>query len=352
MPLIYQSPAQANVVFEALSNTVSPATTAFRAAVAYVTREGARRLVEELSARIGPTWPAIPKTIVTCFDFGTTEPGALEYLQNNGFEVRIANLGADGAIRIMSNPSSFHPKVYLAPDDVTVHAVIGSANLSRRALSVNTEAVTAVDLDPADAEATWTEIAANSVELTPELLQAYRDVRPQQRVAPPPDEPPVPPPAPPGALPVFRDVVEAGGVNPAEHQAFWVEVGGPSGGSGNQLELPRRAQRFFGYDFDDYDDDHHTIGHPVLTVGAAQWNDRPLTWHGNNRMERINLPTTAQSGLVYAHQVVLFQRSGASFELTVAAPGSARAERWREESAAAGTLYRFSGGSTRLCGLI
>src|SRR5438105_2438567 len=115
MPLIYQSPAQANVVFEALSNAASPGTTAFRAAVAYVTREGARRLVDELATRVGPSWLAIPKTLVTCFDFGTTEPGALEYLQDNGFEVRIANLGADGAIRIMSNPSSFHPKVYLAP---------------------------------------------------------------------------------------------------------------------------------------------------------------------------------------------------------------------------------------------
>lgn len=352
MPLIYQSPVQANVVFEALSSIAGPGTTSFQAAVAYVTREGARRLVDELAARIGSTWPAVPKTLVTCFDFGTTEPGALEFLQGAGFEVRIANLGADGAIRIMSNPSSFHPKVYLASDAETVHAVVGSANLSRRALSVNTEAVTAVDLDPAEAEAIWAEIVANSVELTAQLLQDYRDVRPRQRVAPPPDEPPVPPPGPPNALPVFRDVVEAGGINPGEHQAFWVEVGAPSGGSGNQLELPRRAQRFFGYDFDDYDDDHHTIGHPVLTTNSGQWADRPLTWHGNNRMERINLPTTAQSGLVYANQIVLFQRSGASFEITVAAPGSVRAERWREESAAAGTLYRFSGGSNRLCGLI
>lgn len=351
MPLIYQSPVQANVVFEALSNAVSPATTAFRAAVAYVTREGARRLVDEFAARMGATWPAIPKILVTCFDFGTTEPGALEYLQNNGFEVRIANLGADGAIRIMSNPSSFHPKVYLAPDNRTVRAVIGSANLSRRALSVNTEAVTAVDLDPAEAEATWDQIAMNAVELTPELLEAYREVRPRQRASTPPDEPPVPPPVPPGVLPVFRTVVEAGGVDPAEHQAFWVEVGGPSGGSGNQLELPRRAQRFFGYDFDDYDDLHHVIGEPVLATATGAW-DRPLTWHGNNKMERINLPTTAQSGLVYEQQVVLFQRSGASFEITVAPPGSVRAETWREESAAAGTLYRFSGGSNRLCGLI
>lgn len=339
-------------MFEALSNAVSPATTAFRAAVAYVTREGARRLVLELADRVGATWPAMPKTLVTCFDFGTTEPAALEYLSDNGFEVRIANLGADGTIRIMSNPSSFHPKVYLAVNDSTVRAVIGSANLSRRALSVNTEAVTAVDLDPSDAEATWSGIVADSVELTSELLEAYRDMRPRQRAARPPDEPPVPPSASPDALEVYRDVVEAGEVNPAEQQAFWVEVGVPSGGSGNQLELPRRAQRFFGYNFDDYDNDHHMIGRPVLRVGAAQWNDRRLTWHGNNGMERINLPTTTQSGLEYADRVVLFQRSGDSFEIAVAAPESARAQRWREESAAAGTLYRFSGGSNRLCGLI
>ncbi len=352
MQIIYQNPAQANVVLEALANAVSPATTTFRAAVAYVTREGARRLVQELSARVGATWPDIPKTVVTCFDFGTTEPAALEYLSECGFKVRIANLGADGTIRILANPSSFHPKVYLADNDSTVRAVIGSANLSRRALSVNTEAVTAVDLDPSDAEATWREIVAGSVELTSDLLQAYRDTRPRQRAAPPPDEPPVPRSVSPDDLEVYRDVVEAGDINPAEQQAFWVEVGGPSGGSGNQLELPRRAQRFFGYNFDDYDDDHHTIGHPVLRVGARQWSDRPLTWHGNNRMERINLPTPAKSGLKYAQRVVLFRRSGGTFEIAVAKQGSARAKQWREESAAAGTLYRFSGGSNRLCGLI
>ncbi len=352
MALIYQSPALANVVFEALAGSVNPETTSYRAAVAYATREGAKTLVTELASRVGATWEVLPKTLITCFDFGTTEPGALEYLRDAGFDVRIANVGPDGAIRLMSNPSSYHPKVYLAPDATIVRAVVGSANLSRRALTVNTEAVATVELGLAEAETLWAEIEAASVELTPELLLAYKAIRPKQQVAPPPDEPPIPPPVPSVKLRVFRLAVEGGYVEPAEYEAFWVEVGSPSGGSGNQLELPRRAQRFFGYDFDDYDDEHHTIGYPVLTTPTARWVDRRLTWHGNNGMERINLPTTAQSGLTYGHKVILFERSGNAFKITVAEPDSARAQRWRDESAAAGTLFRFSAGSNRRCGLI
>lgn len=351
MTLIYQSPALANVVFEAITDSVGPDTTAYQVAVAYVTREGARILVNALAEKAGEDWGKIPKTLVTCFDFGTTEPSALDYLRSQGFQVRIANLGADCTIRLMSNPSSFHPKVYLAPTGGVVRAVVGSANLSRRALSVNTEAIATMELTEQEVASLWGEIITNSVDLTDELLQSYRDARPRQRVAPPPDEPPVPPLAAPGSLPVFRAEVENGSVDPDEHQAFWVDVGGPSGGSGNQLELPRRSQRFFGFHFNDYDDEHHVIGEVSLTTGAGSWDCR-LTWHGNNRMERINLPTTAKSGLTYAHRIVLFQRSGASFEITVAAPDSPRAERWRDESAASGTLYRFSAGSTRLCGLI
>ena len=125
----------------------------------------------------------------------------------------------------------------------------------------------------------------------------------------------------------------------------------PSGGSGNQLELPRLAQRYFGFDFADYDDEHHVIGDPTLFTSSGSWACR-LTWHGNNRMERINLPTPATSGLTYANHVVLFQRAGDAFEVTVATPDSARAARWRDEAAASGTLYRFSAGSRRQCGLL
>jgi HKD family nuclease len=351
MTLIYQNPARANVVMEAVAGNVTPATTAYQVAVAYVTREGARTLVHTLRERAGESWAGIPKTIITCFDFGHTEPGALDYLREQGFRIRIANLGADGGIRLMSNPSSFHPKLYFASTGISVLAVVGSANLSRRALTVNAEAVTSIQVDIQEAARIWDVIAGNSVALTPELLEAYRRVRTKLPAAPTLDEPPVPAPVAPGTLPIFRDVVEAKAVFPAEHLAFWVEVGGPSGGSGNQLELPRQAQRFFGYSFDDYDGEHHVIGEPTLISPKGSWECR-LTWHGNNGMERINLPTTVRSGLSYAHQVVLFQRSDDSFQLTVDAPDGARAQRWREESGAAGTLYRFSSGSSRRCGLI
>src|SRR4051812_44879592 len=108
MTLIYQSPALANVVFEAITANVGPHTKAYYVAVAYVTREGARTLVEALADKTVDQSENIPKTVVTCFDFGHTEPGALEYLQQRGFQVRIANLGADGSIRLLSNSSSFH----------------------------------------------------------------------------------------------------------------------------------------------------------------------------------------------------------------------------------------------------
>lgn len=349
----YQNPARANSVLDEIVSAFGPETTAMNVAVAYVTWEGARTLISALADAVGQNWEHVAKTLVTCFDFGHTEPAALRFLQENGIEVRIANLAAGAAIRLAPNPSSFHPKMYVSLTQAGGRAVIGSANLSRRALTVNSEVVATVDLtDPDPALAVWDELIGTSVELTDTILTAYEAVRPTKRAATPTDEPPVPAIADPGTVPVFRVAVETGAVEPPQYQAFWVEVGYTSGGSGNQLELPRRGQTFFGYDFDDYDDEHHTIGTPILVVGDRVWDDRPLTWHGNNRMERINLPTQAQSGLVYRDRVVLFQRAGDRFEITVADFGSARANRWRDESAAGGTLFRVSEGSDRLCGLI
>ena len=350
--LRYQNPAAANTVLEAITQIVSAETTAIDIAVAYVTVEGARTLVRALAAQMGESWQEIPKGLVTCFDFGLTEPAALGYLQEQGFEVRIANLGVAGALRLAPNPSCFHPKLYLAPTREVVRAVVGSANLSRRALSVNTEVVAVIELPGDGAVLTmWEELVTSSIQLTQALLQSYEHARAARRIAPPPDERPVPVFHDNESCPVFRLAVESGMVDPTQYQAFWVEVGYASGGAASQLELPRRSQLFFGFDFVDYDDEHHVIGNPTLVVGQHSWS-RPLTWHGNNQMERVNLPTPAQSGLIYSNRTVLFQRAGNVFKLAVADVTSSKAMRWRDESAAGGTLFRVSDRSERLCGLI
>lgn len=350
--LVHQNPVLASAVFDAISSGLSPHTIAYQVAVAYVTREGAQKLVQALITRIGQNWTAIPKTIVTCFDFGHTEPAALEYLQSHGFEVRIANLGVDGAIQITSGATSFHPKVYLAYSNNLVQAVIGSANLSRRAFSVNTETIMSTELSLTEASAFWNQIVENSVELTPALLDSYRAVRPSQKNSPSPDEPPVPHLSGTGGFPVFRYAVENSGLSPNLYTALWVEAGAmSSGGSGNQLELPRYGNRFFGFNFGSYDDSQHPIGEVSITATNGSWDCR-LAWHGDNGMERIYLPTTMSSGLEYAHRVILFQRSGTSYEIVVDEPGSPRAQQWHDESAAAGTLFRLGERSNRVCGLI
>ncbi|MEF2559320.1 hypothetical protein VQ044_24710, partial [Aurantimonas sp. C2-5-R2] len=158
-----------------------------------------------------------------------------------------------------------------------------------------------------------------------------------------------------GALPLFRLIIETGAVNPANYNAMWIHGEALQGGSRNQLELPRGGHRFFGFLFTQYDYPHNlTIGEPILRSGARAWNDRRLTWHGNNRMERMNLPTAAQGGFEYADTAVMFRRLGdGSFELIVTPWDSDLARSWRQASAQRQTLFRLGTVATsRIVGLL
>ncbi len=327
-----------------------------RWAAAYSTQRGCQRLVSRCAARIGNRrWDAVEKNFVTSLDYGLTEPGAIRFLESlPNSRVLIANAG-DISRRGFAPVKAYHPKVYLFEGEDRIGYVIGSANLTDSALIRNTEVVSA-GFDVPD-NATWTDtweaIANGAVPLTHTILTEYERLwrRPRPRVVEP-ESTPIAPTIRPGDRPIFWDAVTAGIITPQRYAHMWIEAGSmSSGGSRNQLELPRGASAFFGYSFDDYGSAHRTIGHPSITLRGRRWTDRPLTWHGHNRMERVNLPTRTQVGFEYRNTAILFRRHEAGFELSTAPWEDAEAVAWRAASDSLHTIFRLGERGPRVCGL-
>ncbi len=343
--LILQGPWRPTATLNALETLATQATDELRIAVAYVTYRGCEELVPRLIDRIGKRrWREIPKTAIVTTDFYMTEPRALEYLQSQGVAVRLSCVPQ----------VNYHPKLYAFTSDSNVDVLVGSANLTVAALNDNVEASSVVRLRAsAGSVSLWSELLDAPVELTDELLKSYAAER---RSAPPrvrPDrEVRAPRAISPARLVPFPDVIAMGVLDPAKLDALWVEAGSPSGGSHNQLELPRGANRFFG--FTHSDGGAHVIGYPVLFSGGREWEDRRLTWHGQgkmNQMERLNLPTRRQGGFDYTNMTILFTRVGSQYQLTVARPNSSFARAWRVASREVGHEYRLGKTSPRVCGL-
>jgi len=326
--------------------------------VAYTTFRGCKVLVSALSAKIGGRWDAIPKELITSFEFGHTDPQALSYLAAiPNFSVNIASVSASSRIAILPPVTNFHPKLYLFDRGTARDVLIASANLSERALTVNTE-MGVIDQDSSDASVLdeyWTALLAESVPLTDAILTDYKVRRPVVKKRPvDPDSRITPVKLPtPKALTVFGDAVAVGTIDPAQFDSLWVEAGTmSSGGSHNQLELPRGANRFFGFSFSSYTGSRvTTIGHPVLLTNTRTWNNKPLTWHGNNRMERINLPTTIQGGFSYSGTAVLFRRTPAGYQIAVAKWDSGQAIAWRNASTQVKAIFKLGANTNRLVGL-
>lgn len=345
-------PSQVLFAFDEVTNTD---VNEVKWAVAYSTYRGCSRLVDRVSKQIGEErWQEINKSFVTSLDFGLTDPTALEYLsQLNNSIVYIAD--PEVVERNGFKPlNAFHPKLYLFNSAVNNGYVVGSANLTESALISNSEIVVA-GIETPDNNSwmdVWSNALANSELLSTPLLNAYRERRAisSSRTVDPDQEIPTPS-VTPGETPVFWDAITTDGVEPSSFDHFWIEAGSmSSGGSHNQLELPRGANRFFGFSHQQYGENHITIGHPTLTIRGNNWNDRPLTWHGNNRMERINLPTAYQGGYEYRNCAVLFRRQGDGFEIKVAPWNDENALAWRNASESLNTVFRLGIRGQRICG--
>lgn len=360
--LIVQSAAEPAAIRNAIVDLIAPAPTAMQVAAAYVTRGGSDILLAALRHATGQAaFTSMPKVLITSFDFGLTEPQALRQWQAlPNAEVRVS--GAQRLLQGSLLPTrAFHPKLYAFSTDAQhFNALIGSANLTSRGFSVNTEAAWAQrNIPRAQIDAAFISAGFETVPLTEALLATYEGLRIAQ---PPPPEiqqeaEPVTAPTPPvaAATQLFRLAIANGAINPANYNAMWVQGEALQGGSRNQLELPRGGHRFFGYVFNQYDyPDNLTIGQPVIRSGAQVWTDRRLTWHGNNGMERMNLPTVSQGGFNYADTAVMFRRlADNSFELIVTPWDSDLARSWRQASAQRNTLFRLGSVATnRVVGLL
>ncbi len=360
MPTIHQSPLHPEQILFALKDLAQDGLERVRVAVAYATRAGCESLVSALEEKIGPSAMALsPKLLVTSFDFGHTEPEALKYWRSlPNSEVKIANVHRPrGTLDLSAGASNFHPKAYLFDYSSIASILVGSPNLTRRALTVNTEvAITETNLGNEASERLWIESWHSGESLSDDLLEEYALARPHRPV--PNMDPPIqgPPVLPSKTVIRLIDAIDSG-LDPSRYRSMWIQAGTmTSGGSHNQLELPRGTNLFFGFNYDTYGPEHITIGQPILMAKGRVWSDRQLSWHaggGQNAMERLNLPTQAQGGYQYADTAILFRRTSTGFELTVAPWGSSRANAWLNASAGSGTLFRTGLGDTsRLCGLL
>lgn len=359
MPIVLQNRFQPSEMLITLASLANRQITNLRVAVAYTTYAGCDLLLPTLANRIGLGWQVLPKTIVTSLDFGHTEPQALRYLRDTpGCTVLVSGVEVLRRAHLMPEVC-FHPKVYVFDESARQTAFVGSANLTLKALTINTEVARVEETATSDplVEHMWSALVQDSTPLTSSLLTEYqlmrsRMVRRVSRPAVEPDVLPHPVTLPhPNSIVAFWEALAAGQLHPNTFDRFWVEAGSmSSGGSANQLELPRGANRFFGFSFDNYGESHERIGYPTLTASGLQWSDRVLTWHGNNGMERINLPTRTRGGFMYANTAILFRRRDGNFELVVAPWESPLAISWREASVSVNRLYRLGGPSNRICG--
>ncbi|MDD9960870.1 MAG: phospholipase D family protein [Gammaproteobacteria bacterium] len=354
---VIQNQTRPGEIQNALRDLMRDGVESVRVCSAYVTRKGSELLYDEIrrSSRNGDQ-DAVSKTIVASLDFGTTEPQALEYwMEIPGSRVLVA--GADLLERRTLNPKvAFHPKVYaFGRPNGTVGSLTGSANLTSRGLTINSEAAWCVPKHASheEVDVAWQSITQGTTPLTQELLDQYRLLREQTigerqtRETQPVPEPEV------GQLGDYQPFAVAV-ADPDRHARMWIQARQLQGGSHTQLELPRGSHRFFGaVQIPAGADQVVRLAELVLTSGQSSWPECPLTWHPNNQMERINLPSIAKGGYDYNNTLILFRRLGEGrFELQAHPWDSDSCRAFVEASRTTNLLFRVGRNSNRLYGLL
>lgn len=270
----------------------------------YVTTSGVAELYREFPTELDE----IDARWLVGFDYGRSDPAALERLADCGAKVRVH----DGRFVLdegeLQPRRSFHPKsCFLTRADGAVSGLlIGSGNLSRNGLVDAVEMGAALTARAGDECERFIEPSLEhgltlwtNGEPLDGLLAEYRDQwkRPGKRARStrPPDE-----------LLEDLDVRDA--------SVFWLEAGyvtlnrGPQK-PGNQLDFPRGFHRFFGFETVLGRKKNTVFGSVTFDLGSEML-DRDLRL-GGNWMEKLTLPVPERYGLgAYDGTVLEFTRSG------------------------------------------
>ena len=174
----------------------------------------------------------------------------------------------------------FHAKTFCfddEQDDGHFALLIGSSNLSVAGFLKNREGGLLLSLDPCEThlarrnwETWWEQIWSSAQPVTTALIADYAGKYRRSRRLPAPDR-------------ISGRRREHARVNIRNANELWLEVGAITGGSANQLEIPREVVTFFRVDPNRF----QTRRVLVLTHAGHRWGTNLMAYYMRNGMWRM-----------------------------------------------------------------
>jgi HKD family nuclease len=250
----------------------------FRGGYAYVTETG----VNELQQTIPSVFEGnITQEWLASIEDGITHPEALEILSSRpNTEVRIPNGEEQIANTSLDSESLFHPKFSWVTRESGHDLVLGSANLTQRALysnwemNVHLEGISGTEHSNtlADLDSWWESAWENATAVDSSFIQEYDTLRDEYIERNPPS---------------FLQQSSENPLSLHDADVLWTEVDTVMGYNDHQIEVPLTCSPYFSRNSSVFTDGDQV--YVTFTFRGKEYNERSVRGHPN-QMCRINLP--------------------------------------------------------------